>query len=66
MTKAKDTRFVMRLRGPKDEMFALVDRLATLGVGVDIEIRPTKTHARIVARVPQEQARAAMALAGLP
>lgn len=61
-----DDRFVMRLSGPKDEMLALVRTLLAHELRADIKITTTNTRARIVAKVPQEHARKAMALAGLP
>jgi hypothetical protein len=69
MTNAKttptDPPFVMKLLGPKEEMHTLVERLRVLGADVVVTSQ-NATTARIVAKVPQEHARRAMAFAGLP
>jgi len=60
----EDPPFIMKLSGPKEPMFRLVGLL--LELHADVDVKSTKTTARIVATVPQKNAAAAMRLAGLP
>jgi hypothetical protein len=58
--------FVMRLRGEATAMLKLSTDLAEKFPGTEVKYTAKHQRAKLVAKVPQEHARAAMAFTGLP